>query len=74
MKKLFIILGVLFTQQLFAQSYVHQVLILNEGYFDYTTNYLYNYDRVNKTDFSNLYYDYLNANHRPNFLIVYMFI
>ena len=38
MKKLFIILGVLFTQTLTAQNYVHQVLVLNEGYFDYTTS------------------------------------
>ena len=31
MKKLFIILGVLIAQTLYAQNYVHQVLILNEG-------------------------------------------
>ena len=40
-------------------------------YFDYTTNYLYNYDRANQTNFSDLYYDYLNSNHRPNFLTVH---
>ena len=38
MKKLFILLGVLLVQVSFAQNYVHQVLVLNEGYFDYTTN------------------------------------
>ena len=55
MKKLFIILGVLFTQTLYAQNYVHQVLILNEGYFDYTTNQIIepvtigSYDPVTET-------------------------
>ena len=38
MKKIFILLGILLTQVSFAQNYVHQVLVLNEGYFDYTTN------------------------------------
>ena len=38
MKKLVILLGVLLAQVSFAQNYVHQVLVLNEGYFDYTTN------------------------------------
>jgi len=38
MKKLFIISVFLFPQFLFPQDYVHQVLILNEGYFDFTTN------------------------------------
>ena len=31
-------MGILLTQVSFAQNYVHQVLVLNEGYFDYTTN------------------------------------
>ena len=38
MKKLVILLSVLLSQVSFAQNYVHQVLVLNEGYFDYTTN------------------------------------
>tara|TARA_R110001583_G_scaffold13766_5_gene58750 strand:- start:4977 stop:6149 length:1173 start_codon:yes stop_codon:yes gene_type:complete len=38
MKKIIILIGVLFTQALSGQSYVQQVLILNEGYFDYNTN------------------------------------
>jgi len=38
MKKLVIILGVLLTQVSIAQEYVHQVLVLNEGYFDYSTS------------------------------------
>ena len=38
MKKLVILLSILFAQVSFAQEYVHQVLVLNEGYFDYTTN------------------------------------
>ena len=38
MKKLVILLSVLLAQVSFAQNYVHQVLVLNEGYFDYATN------------------------------------
>ena len=38
MKKLVVLLSVLLAQVSFAQNYVHQVLILNEGYFDYTVN------------------------------------
>ena len=38
MKKLVILLGVLLTQTLSAQNHVHQVLVLNEGYFDYMTS------------------------------------
>ena len=38
MKNLVILLGVLLSQVSFAQNYLHQVLVLNEGYFDYTTN------------------------------------
>ncbi len=38
MKKLAIFLGVCIAQVSIAQDYVHQVLVLNEGYFDYTTN------------------------------------
>jgi len=32
------LLSILLTQVSFAQNYVHQVLVLNEGYFDYTIN------------------------------------
>ena len=38
MKKTFIFLFFLFTNFTFSQNYVHQVLILNEGYFDYSLN------------------------------------
>ena len=38
MKKLAILLGAFIAQVSIAQDYVHQVLVLNEGYFDYTTN------------------------------------
>jgi hypothetical protein len=38
MKKLAILLGAFISQVSIAQDYVHQVLVLNEGYFDYTTN------------------------------------
>ena len=38
MKKLAILLGAFIAQVSFAQNYVHQVLVLNEGYLDYTTN------------------------------------
>jgi len=38
MRKLVVLLGVLLVQVSFAQNYVHQVLVLNEGYFDYTSN------------------------------------
>ena len=55
MKKLIILFGVVITQVSFAQNYVHQVLILNEGYFDYNTNQsivpptIGSYDPVNQT-------------------------
>ena len=38
MKKLAVLLGAFIAQVSIAQDYVHQVLVLNEGYFDYTTN------------------------------------
>jgi hypothetical protein len=38
MKKILIILTLLYTQITFTQNYVHQVLILNEGYYDYTSS------------------------------------
>ena len=38
MKKTFIFLFILFSNFTFSQNYVHQVLILNEGYFDYSLN------------------------------------
>jgi len=38
MKKIFTFLFILFTNFTFSQNYVHQVLILNEGYFDYSLN------------------------------------
>lgn len=38
MKKGLLLFGLLTSAQLFAQSYLHQVLIVNEGYFDYQTN------------------------------------
>ena len=38
MKKLLFFLSVIIVQVSTAQDYVHQVLILNEGYFDYTLN------------------------------------
>ena len=39
MRKLLLLLTILFLQTIYtqAQEYVHQVLVLNEGYFDYTT-------------------------------------
>ena len=39
MRRLLLLLPMLFFQLIYiqAQEYVHQVLILNEGYFDYTT-------------------------------------
>ena len=38
MKKLLFFLSVIIMQVAAAQDYVHQVLVLNEGYFDYTLN------------------------------------
>jgi len=38
MKSLLFFLSVIIVQVCTAQNYVHQVLILNEGYFDYTLN------------------------------------
>jgi len=38
MRKLVVLLSFLFAQISFSQNYVHQVLILNEGYFDFNTN------------------------------------
>lgn len=39
MKKfMYLILGVIISQNIMAQSFVSRVLILNEGYFDYITN------------------------------------
>jgi hypothetical protein len=55
MKRLFIVLAFLFSQFSFAQDYVHQVLVLNEGYFDFTTNQIVisptigSYDPINQT-------------------------
>ena len=55
MKRLFIVLAFLFSQISFAQDYVHQVLVLNEGYFDFTTNQtvisptIGSYDPINQT-------------------------
>ncbi len=37
MKKVLLILGIAFSTILNAQNYVHQTLVLNEGYFDYAT-------------------------------------
>ncbi len=54
MKRLILLL-VVFAQTVFAQNYVHQVLILNEGYFDFTTNQIIvpptigSYDPVSQT-------------------------
>ncbi|MFM8595839.1 MAG: hypothetical protein ACKOBN_01940 [Flavobacteriales bacterium] len=38
MKKGLFLVGLLTSLQLSAQNYVHQVLVVNEGYFDYQTN------------------------------------
>ncbi|MEC9209362.1 MAG: hypothetical protein VX762_02935, partial [Bacteroidota bacterium] len=38
MKSLLFFLSVIIVQISVAQNYVHQVLVLNEGYFDYTLN------------------------------------
>ena len=38
MGRLLTVLAILSTQILFSQNYIHQVLILNEGYFDYSLN------------------------------------
>jgi hypothetical protein len=38
MRILVVLLGVLLSQVSFSQNYVHQVMVLNEGYFDYTSN------------------------------------
>ena len=38
MKNLLFFLSVIIMQVAAAQDYVHQVLVLNEGYFDYTLN------------------------------------
>ena len=37
MKKVLLILGIAFSTILNAQNYLHQTLVLNEGYFDYAT-------------------------------------
>ena len=38
MKRVLFFLFIMIVHSLSAQNYVHQVLILNEGYFDYQTN------------------------------------
>ena len=38
MKKLFILFSLLLSYSSFSQDYVHQVFVMNEGYFDFTTN------------------------------------
>ena len=38
MKRILFFLSVLIADSGKAQDYVHQVLVLNEGYFDYTLN------------------------------------
>ena len=38
MKKLFILFSLLLSHSSFSQDYVHQVFVMNEGYFDFTTN------------------------------------
>ena len=56
MRKLILLLPMLFLQLIYiqAQEYVHQVLVLNEGYFDYTTQQIIepvtigSYDPINK--------------------------
>ena len=59
MRKLLLFLTMLFLQIIYthAQEYVHQVLILNEGYFDYTTQQIIepvtigSYDPINQQFF-----------------------
>ncbi len=38
MKKITVLLALIFSNSMLAQNYVHQVYVLNEGYFDYQTN------------------------------------